>query len=423
MTYPQEGLSGPHAANTVAEGLELACESGVTRCFHLAAVIFALLSCAQAGAQTGSGTARARVMKERALVERIQEIQRDTGGFSSSLIVPLWDLGILYVQWDRCVEAIAVLEQAARLKRATEGFFTTSQLELFDLIQECQIAIGAMPEFQRMQEYRLLIAEKTYGNTPDALPMMSQIAAWYEEAGLYISARVLYAQQVQLVERAGGKKDVRLAEPLRGIARAFRLEYAYGLNSADLALNRGGWMHSQAKLQIPYTRLDYVGEAALLRALRILEKAPDKPADQLIETLVDLGDWYLIGERRADAIHAYRQAWNVSSGIEGAPTLFPGPEPLPFRSSLGVPLRRPPKDRTGFEQYWVDLEYTVTRDGRAQDIKVLESNAPRATRWKLVDHLSRTRHRPRFEHGEPVATTHVQKRQRLWVEKREEPED
>jgi tetratricopeptide (TPR) repeat protein len=361
-------------------------------------------------------------MKERSLLATIKQIQGDTGGFSSTLIRPLWDLGILYVQWDRCDEAIAVLEQAARLKRADEGFFTTSQLEIFDLIQECQIALEAMPDFQRFQQYRLLIAEKTFGRGPEALPMLSQIAGWYEEAGLYISARVLYSGQIDLIRRAGGRKDVRLVEPLRGIARAFRLEYAYGLNAADLLLNRGGWMHSEAKLQIPYTRLDYMGESSLMRALRILEKAPAEHQGKLVETLIDLGDWYLVGERRDEAVRMYKQAWEISTQIEGATALFSGPEPVPFRTSLGVPLRRPPKDRSEFDQYWADLDYTVGRDGRVQDVEVLETNASRSTRWKLVENLSNTRHRPRFEDGEPVATPHVQKRQRVWVQKPPEPE-
>jgi len=394
----------------------------VTRWIHLAVAVLALLSCDLAVAQTGSGVVRARVLKERSLRETIKEIQEDTGGFSNRLIRPLWDLGILYVQWDRCDEAIPVLEQAARLKRADEGFFTTSQLELFDLIQECQIALEAMPDFQRIQQYRLLIAEKTFGRGPEALPMLSQIGAWYEEAGLYISARVLYSGQIDLIKRAGGRKDVRLVEPLRGIARAYRLEYAYGLNPADLLLNRGGWMHSDAKLQIPYTRLDYTGEASLIRAVRILEKAPAEHQEKLVEALIDLGDWYLIGERRDEAIRLYKQAWEASSQIDSATTLFSGPEPVPFRSSLGVRLRRPPKDRTDFEQYWADLDYTVGRDGRVQEVQVLESNAPRSTRWKLVDNLTNTRHRPRFENGQPVATPHVQKRQRVWVEKKPEPE-
>lgn len=394
----------------------------VTRWLHLAVFICALLMCAPASAQTASGQSRARVLKERSLLERIKEIEGDTGGFSSTLVRPLWDLGILYVQWDRCVEAIAVLEQAARLKRADEGFFTPSQLEIFDLIQECQVAVEAIPEFQRVQEYRLLIAEKTFGRNPQALPMLSQVAAWYEEAGLYISARVHYSGQIDLIKRAGGKNDVRLVEPLRGIARAYRLEYAYGLNPADLLLNRGGWMHSEAKLQIPYTRLDYVGESSLLRAIKILEKAPPEQQGELVETLIDLGDWYLIGERRDEALRVYRQAWEVSARSDSQTVLFSGPEPVPFHSALGVRLRRPPKDRTAFEQYWADLDYTVGSDGRVQDVEIVESNAPKTTRWKLIENLSNTRHRPRFEGGKPVATPHVQKRQRVWVQKKpEEP--
>jgi outer membrane biosynthesis protein TonB len=52
----------------------------------------------------------------------------------------------------------------------------------------------------------------------------------------------------------------------------------------------------------------------------------------------------------------------------------------------------------------VDLDYTVTRDGRVEDITVSESNAPRGIEMNVVRDLRVTRFRPRFLDGEPVDT-------------------
>jgi hypothetical protein len=165
-------------------------------------------------------------------------------------------------------------------------------------------------------------------------------------------------------------------------------------------------------------QLDRAGEKALERAVAVLQKHPDTHRSLLIDTLLDLGDWYQMAEMRRDALRVYRQAWSTWS-IDGdlRDPLFAQPQPILYRTSMGIALRRTPAESAELEQYWADLDYTIDREGRVTNVEVGETNAPKHLQWDLVNSLARTRYRPRFVDGTPVDTHHVRHRQKLWLEK------
>jgi Gram-negative bacterial TonB protein C-terminal len=81
------------------------------------------------------------------------------------------------------------------------------------------------------------------------------------------------------------------------------------------------------------------------------------------------------------------------------------------RRESSVALRRPPVDADARKKYVIDFAYTVTRDGRATDISIVESNAPTGFATRAMRDLKHTRFRPRFVDGEPVDTTGMHQRQ------------
>jgi hypothetical protein len=214
-----------------------------------------------------------------------------------------------------------------------------------------------------------------------------------------------------------------MVAPVRGIAWAFRLEYARGLEPADADFNRGNSFQSRGDFAISRGELDRLGEASLKRAVKILESNESREGGGntggvLVETLLELGDWYQMADERKLAARTWRRAWDISQAhLDGHETLFDQPQPILFRSPSGVMLRPVPRDHSGFRQYWADIDYTVDRLGRVRDVKVGESNAPKSLRRHLVDSLTGMRYRPRFVDGKPVDTHHVHSRQTLWFEK------
>jgi hypothetical protein len=213
-----------------------------------------------------------------------------------------------------------------------------------------------------------------------------------------------------------------MVEPLRGIARAFRLEYVRGLHPMDLQQNQDSPFRNR-EIDGSSGHPDRRGQQALERAVKILEahsaqRDASEKSGMLVDTLLDLGDWHQMTGMARSALQAYRQAWAISNArMDGSETLFDQPQPTSVRSSGGVPLLRPPQDRSGFEEYWADVEFNVDRRGQVSDLKVLETNAPKSTQWSLLDTWRGKQFRPRFVDGEPVETKNVKWRQRVWVAK------
>ncbi len=355
--------------------------------------------------------------KERELLNRVERVRNEQGAMSSALVPPLLDLGLLYVTMNRCEDAVGLLTQALGISRATDGLFNPRQLELLDPLFECYLALDLQRDLDREVRYTLLLGEQTFGREDvRLLPAIDRAARWYEQAGRYISARQLHSRGVRVAERAGSENDLRLIEPLRGIARAYRLEYMHGLNPIDLREHQISVLRSTAQLAEPRIRLDRIGTNALRRAQKILQQHADADPTPVVDTLLDLGDWYQTANARRDALLTYKAAWAAaqSPGYDGGVS-FDEPLPVVYRTSAGVALRRPPPSREGFRRYWVEFEFTVTRDGLVKDITVLDSDASRALQDWLRADLQRTRYRPRFKEGEPVDAPRLRLRQGMYL--------
>jgi hypothetical protein len=359
-----------------------------------------------------------RLQVEQKLLRSAQEIESQRGDVTVALIRPLRELGLLYVEWDRCADAIPLLDRAVQLLRADEGLFTITQLELFDPLERCYLALDREADFRRVQEYRVLAAERTYGrNDPAMLPVLSHAAQWYVEAGYYISARETQARALDIIRASGRDNDLRMVEPLRGIAQAYRLEYVHGLKPADADFNRGSRFESVTSSTNPVRTFDPLGETSLKEAVKNLEahSRPDGSSATsaiLIDTLLELADWYRVTDHPRTAMPVYRRAWAVSQTLlDGHETLFDQPQPIPFRLIITLPW----KSRAGDAQYWADVDYSVARSGRVSGVKVEQSDAPKFIQSKVVHNLLNTFLRPRFVNGEPVDTEHVHGRQIIWV--------
>ena len=71
---------------------------------------------------------------------------------------------------------------------------------------------------------------------------LDKLARWYEFERRYTSERNVYERALAILARGAPENDLRRVVPLRGIARAFRLEAFYGVEGADTggSFNTGG---------------------------------------------------------------------------------------------------------------------------------------------------------------------------------------
>lgn len=353
------------------------------------------------------------------LIRNVQSLQAQYGNYAREVLPPLVELGQLYGA-GQCNHALDILDLALEVSRRSEGLLHPQQLEIYAPLMSCYLTLNRIDEFARAQHYVLLINEAQYGqNDPHLLPSLAAAAKRYEEGGLYFSARRLHRRAVEIAEHASGRNDPSLVAPLRGLAHAYRLEYIYGLALPDITDETYlvSTLRSNAGLPGDF-RFDRLGEESLERAVKILRRHPDSKRE-LIETLVELGDWHQLAGHNREALTIYRQAWRELHAPDAPDSdLLRTATPLQFRPRTGAALRRTPLEDEGLHKYTIDLEYTVTGEGRVKDIRVLESNASPRVQHNVVEDLRYTRHRPGFaENGEPIEERGLQYRRHVYSKK------
>lgn len=362
---------------------------------------------------------RERAQKQLALIDQLEKIEADQGAVSDASIPALLDLSLLYIDEDHCGDAIMMLTRAVRISRMNDGLFNTRQVELLEPLMECYLALDLGADFQREQRYTLLIGDHNFGRSnPEILPTLGRTAQWYEEAGWYLSARKLYQQAVEVARANGKDKDPSVVDPLRGIARTYRLAYMHGLDPMDMAENNVVVTLASRATRGNVSTLQRDGEESLKQAVQILRSRPEAGRELLVDTLLDLGDWYQVSCVWRDAVRVYKEALHEVDSPQRSNALFDEPVPVIYRADdIGIALRKPLKNADGFDHYWVKFNFTVTNEGAVVGLKVVESDAPDPYRWRIAEGFKRTRYRPRFIEGEPVDTLDVQFRQGLYVKK------
>ncbi|MDH3946758.1 MAG: energy transducer TonB, partial [Chromatiales bacterium] len=78
----------------------------------------------------------------------------------------------------------------------------------------------------------------------------------------------------------------------------------------------------------------------------------------------------------------------------------------PRNNTANLSLELKPEEQLGF----VLVEYTVTPDGQAQDVQIIETSPPGwvGQERAVLRSMRTARFRPRMEEGEPVATSGIQ---------------
>ena len=186
----------------------------------------------------------------------------------------------------------------------------------------------------------------------------------------------LYQRAIRIVEENYGDKDLRLIEPLRGLALA-KLSKGFGIKTASESLRR---------------------------VVDVVKANPGSDVGDIARATVDLGDLYT---RWNDgrATEAYREAWNAIPDEEIyqelCDELFGTPVRLVPTSIKATLPKRPWRTE---DEIFTDLEYVVRANGRAARFQFVDGNLVGNERRNLRSRLRNARFRPRVVDGEVVRT-------------------
>lgn len=356
---------------------------------------------------------------EVAFARAVRIVDGRMAGADRALIRPLQGLGETYLATGQHAESAAALKRAVDLMRNLDGLFTVDQLETLDSLIEAYVALDRLQDAEKESQYAFRVAESAWGrNDLRLLDPLDRLARWYEYVGRYTTARGLHARALQLVETRAGNGSVLAVAPLRGLARTYYLEFIYGPEDPEAAST------DPLAPVAPRSegRLNPDGERALRLALDTLgRQRPPDPAARAA-TLIELGDWYLIGGATARAHEAYRQGWNESAaaGPEARAPLA-APRRLAYRPPSIAVSRASPSRPEEFEERYVELRFTVGADGRVSAVETASTDAPPAAERAVAFAVRKARYAPRLENGEPVETTGVLLRERVLVRRTNAP--
>jgi len=349
----------------------------------------------------------------------VQILEASAANTDRQLLLPLQGLGETYNALGQHEDARLVLKRAVDLSRNLDGLFNLEQLKFVEPLIDSYVALAQFQDAEKEHQYAFRVAETAYGrNDIRMLEPIDHYARWFEFVGRYSTARALYGRALTISERKG-KNSPLSVDPLRGIARTYRLEFLNGPedDSREAFSNSPTNTPTMPSDMNGGQRLNADGERALKMALGAIDAQTPVDRERRGETLVELGDWYLSSGDTNKALETYKDAWKELMQA-GSTQLLSAPRQLAYRppASSITRSRIDPKDA---EEKFVEVKFTVTNDGHVSNIETASSDAPTGLQKSVVNAVKKARYSPRLENGEPAQTTGVTLRERVMVKRKD----
>ena len=331
----------------------------------------------------------------------ISIIEQHEGMLSSRLINPLRGLGHTYNRAGMHEKAIENFERALRLNHIELGFTNPEQFGIHDGLTEGYVGLREYEEANFYQEAQLEISQRKFGREdPKTVPAMYKLAEWYRRTGNLDNSTLTYRNADRILREHESETSINRTEALMGLASLYEQQ---GNRPAATSVLRKG--------------------------LKVIDSHPEPDKLRRAGLYMALGDMYTRESRSEIAQVEYTSAWADLSSDENFLELRDEYFELPVRLSGGEfpNLARNTRGRTSTElrDGFVMIGYTVDSDGRAQDVKIIESEPPDIMEKPLQTTYRRSMYRPRYVDGAPVATENLLSRHdfRYAEEDRKEDED
>ncbi|MEE8236994.1 MAG: tetratricopeptide repeat protein [Gammaproteobacteria bacterium] len=306
----------------------------------------------------------------------IEHLTEAHGEFAPILIDPYRGLAQVYVRSGRSLEALTVLEHAQHISQRNYGLFNVVQTIILDEMSEAYVTAGDTRSAQDIQQERLNIGLRRFGEDDlDLIPFRYHLAEYYALSRMHGRAREQYEDVIEIQESHLVRYSGDLLKPLRELVR--------------IDILSGNSSSARRRLQ------------------EILELGEAIPAMERARSLAVLGDWALTNGQLATGLSHYRDADAVLAGDEGsrAVELFSSPALINF-----IPPPSP-VDRTGgsapYEWGAISADFEISAEGRARNVQIVAATPPGLMDARYRARLMESYFRPRLVAGEPIATPHV----------------
>lgn len=348
--------------------------------------------------------------------EALQLLEPIARGVDARLVEPLRGMGFALAGQNDYVQAVGYMEKSLAILRRTDGLFDISQKDTLTELASSLSVMGKAEEASQQMQYLRRVGEQAYG--PKDLRLVPHLCAmgdWYAQHGQITDAREQYRDALEIVENKAGEHDLTAVLPLRGLGHSYIVEVSfsnYGIRTQPSSVFSPPDGQAASPINPRYLSSD--GERALLQALSILDAHANRPADVLVSTLLQVGDWYQVKHQPDKALPYYQRAASLAlsatqgSKAEEAVLGFPLQLYYPTPALATRYLNWPPSE---VRERFVQVEFTVNSDGSVENQRVIDKDASRRQVSQTLEAISNARYRPKFVDGRPVETVAVSYRQ------------
>ncbi len=388
--------------------------------------------------------------------ESIKALELEGGAYEPALSQELIAISKLYQNRNEHEKALEYLDKALHVNRVNLGLYNLDQEQIVEEKIRSLVALGNLHEADQQQEYLFSLKRRNFGDTSvNILPALIDYAEWNIFAfdsrlimnpGLsyaadsrtfskyrvsnsigeedfrlarLANAQVMYRTIIQILLRNYGFNDPRIVEMEKNLALtnyffATNLGVTmntFGSNSNSPSLNSPPGFYETSS-RVSSNSMGYRhGRQSLERRLEYLYNMDNISPEEIARAKIELGDWQLTFKKRTVALDIYQDAYDElrNQGIdqEHIDALFspvlpqPIPEFITYRYSRAA--HTIPEDQPLDYQGWIDVQMTINRFGKPQDVSIL-AQSPDTTEL-LEDRLLRflksyTTFRPRFSNDE-----------------------
>ena len=367
---------------------------------------------AAAAGQTAAGEHVDAINTVEAVIDRIE---RRSNRYDLALVAPLLVLGDALAGVGDSEGALGAYDRALHITRIGRGLHHPSQVTAVYRQAALFAERGRALEANGRHEYAYRMLLRNYGrDDPALLPGLFKLADWYLSTYNIFSARRLYEHAAAVATKELPPEHPAHIRALRWLAATYRAERFPPYRALERRRRSG---RSGAGSPFAYVDATYRsnrkssinrfsrGESALIEVVTLLQARDDANATDVANAMLELGDWFLLFEKRPRAFTLYRKVWELLEANRGLlASTFSVPSPLYLPMPKDPP--RPAHARLGDARDGVvEFSIDVNAEGLVANVEMLRSEPGNLMDTQVRRAVRHARYRPAFDGKEPRATT------------------
>lgn len=378
--------------------------------------------------------------REASYREAIAQMQQAQGSDALPLGEQLLEFGQFLQAQGKLDEALETFAASRHVMRVNLGLNSLEQVPVLQSMFSAYAAQGDVENAHAMQEALFNLRMRHHGrDDPGAVNALLAWADWNVNLYLLLDpppnletpealplghfsdprlelAYNTYTTALQSLQQHSEPGDERLVTTERKLAalnfitdRKMQDTYGtalryYSASTSETTDSAGHQLENAAAARF------YDGSSALRRAIAHSASRPQRRNHDIAARMVELGDWYLLFDRRAAAMDLYRDALKFMRDAS-----LP-PEEVERIMSSGMPVPTPdtayraPADAREFDGY-IDVEFELTQFGMATNPHIIASSThDRGIERELLREIRGCKFRPKFVADAPVKSEKIQLR-------------